>query len=193
MKIIAGPLALLALATREGITVSGQDEAIDRICAWLDAWKQPGPWWPYWITFPGLRDGHPAQAGPGRPSWCYGTPGLARAQQLAGIARHNAARQAAAEDALARSVGDPEQAARLTGPGLCHGWSGTAITAWHAAQDASGTQLASMTASSARNVAESARGDHPIGLMNGQAGAALTLHAIATGKPGTWPGCLLIT
>jgi hypothetical protein len=42
-------------------------------------------------------------------------------------------------------------------------------------------------------VAESARGDHPIGLMNGQAGAALTLHAIATGKPGTWPGCLLIT
>jgi hypothetical protein len=42
MKIIAGPLALLALAMRRGITVPGQDEAIDRICAWLDAWRQPG-------------------------------------------------------------------------------------------------------------------------------------------------------
>jgi hypothetical protein len=41
-------------------------------------------------------------------------------------------------------------------------------------------------------LAESAHGDHPYGLINGYAGAALTLHAIATQTPGRWVGCLLI-
>lgn len=38
---------------------------------------------------------------PARPSWCYGTPGLARARQLAGLALRDLARQEAAEHALA--------------------------------------------------------------------------------------------
>jgi hypothetical protein len=78
---IAGPLALLALAARREITVAGQAEAIDRICAWLDAWRQPGsagPWWPTWVTLADLRDQHTSQPGPRRPSWCYGTPWPAR-------------------------------------------------------------------------------------------------------------------
>jgi lantibiotic biosynthesis protein len=68
---IGGPLALLALAERQGITVPGHAGAIDRICGWLDAWRQPGPagpWWPAWITAPELREGRPSRSGPGRPS-----------------------------------------------------------------------------------------------------------------------------
>ena len=193
---IAGPLALLALAARREITVPGHAEAIDRICAWLDAWRQPGtagPWWPTWITLADLRDQRTSQPGPGRPSWCYGTPGLARAQQLAAIARRDRARQADAEHALARCVSDPAQTARLSEPGLCHGWAGTAATTWHAARDAAGTGLGTATEPLARALARSARGSHPDGLINGSAGAALTLHAIATQTPGPWPGCLLIT
>jgi hypothetical protein len=193
---IAGPLALLALATRNGITISGQDEAIDRICAWLDDWRQTGTvgaWWPHWITLADLRGGATSQVGPGRPSWCYGTPGLARAQQLAGIARHDTARKADAESALARCLSDPAQTAQLSDPGLCHGWAGVAATSWHAAQDADISTLGAVTESSSRALAESARGDHPDGLMQGYAGAALTMHAIATVAPGSWPGCLLLT
>jgi hypothetical protein len=193
---IAGPLALLALAARRGITVTGQAEAIDRICALLDAWQQPGtagPWWPAWITLPDLRDGRTSQPGPARPSWCYGTPGLARAQQLAAIARHDRTRQADAENALARCVSDPAQTARLSQPGLCHGWAGTLATTWHAARDAPSSHLDTATGPLARALAESAHGDHPYGLINGYAGAALILHAIASQAPGRWGGCLLIT
>jgi hypothetical protein len=190
------PLALLSLAMRRGITVAGQAEAIDRICAWLDTWRQPGrngPWWPRWITMADLHDGHPSQAGPGRPSWCYGTPGIARAQQLAAIARGDRQRQADAEDALARCISDPAQTSRLSGPGLCHGWAGTIATTWHAALDATSGHLQAVPEQLVRSLAASASGDHPSGLMNGHAGAALTLHTIATQAPSPWAGCLLIT
>ena len=193
---ITGALALFGLTMRQGITVPGQDEAIDRICAWLDAWRQPGtagPWWPEWVTLPDLRDGQPSQAGPGRPSWCYGAVGITRALQLAAIARHDRARQADAENALARCISDPAQTARLSGPGLCHGWAGTTATAWHAARDAADSRLHAATAPLVLALAESARGDHPYGLINGYAGAALTLHAISAQSPGPWAGCLLIT
>jgi hypothetical protein len=193
---IAGPLALLSLAMRQGITVAGQAEAIDRICAWLDGWCQPGikgPWWPGWISVRELRDGQPSQPGPGRPSWCYGTPGLARALQLAAIARHDRARQAAAENALAQCISDPAQTIQLSDPGLCHGWAGTVTAAWHAALDATGSHLGSALEPLIGSLAGSARSDHPYGLMRGHAGAALALHTVATQIPGTWSRCLLIT
>jgi hypothetical protein len=192
---IAGPLALLSLAMRRGLTVTGQAEAIDRISAWLDAWCQPGrngPWWPGWISLPELRDGHPSRADPRRPSWCYGTPGLARAQQLAAIARQDRARQAHAENALAQCISDPAQLALLSEPGLCHGWAGIVATTWHAALDATSGHLHNAPTQLANSLAEAACGDHPYGLMQGYAGAALTLHAVATQTPSSWPGCLLI-
>lgn len=193
---ITGPLALLALATRRGITVPGQADAIDRICDWLGTWRQPGPagpWWPVWITVGELRDGMPSRPGPGRPSWCYGTPGIARAMQLAALARRDKARQAEAESALARCVTDPDQTALLTGPGLCHGWAGTTAATWHAARDADGTSLDAAARTLVGVLAPSADGDHPYGLIDGYAGAALTLHDLATRAPGTWARCLLLT
>ena len=58
-----------------------------------------------------------------------GTPGLARAQQLAALALGDRARQQAAEDALARCLADPVQLARISDPALCHGWAGLLLTA----------------------------------------------------------------
>jgi class I lanthipeptide synthase len=109
---IAGPLALLALAMRQGVGVTGQAEAIGVICAWLDEWRQEGtngPWWPERITDADVRDHQVHRAGPHRPSWCYGTPGLARAQQLAGHAIGDAGRQRLAERALAQCLADEAQ------------------------------------------------------------------------------------
>ncbi|MDI5940361.1 lanthionine synthetase C family protein, partial [Micromonospora sp. DH15] len=101
----AGLLSLLALADRAGHRVRGQTEAIERLCSWFDRWRQDdvtqGSWWPQWLTRDQLRTGRPTQVGPGRPSWCYGAPGIARALQLAAIATNHAARQADAEAVLA--------------------------------------------------------------------------------------------
>lgn len=193
---IAGPLALLSLSARHGITVPGQAEAVDRICAWLDTWCQPGPvgpWWPPWITVAELRDGKPARPGPGRPSWCYGTPGISRAMQLAALARSARARQTAAEEALIRCVTDPGQTALLAGPGLCHGRAGAAAATWHAARDSGSPALVSAVCSLAGALAVPDAGGHPYGLIDGYAGAALTLHDLAVNAEGTWARCLLLT
>ncbi|MGH3430193.1 MAG: lanthionine synthetase C family protein, partial [Terriglobales bacterium] len=136
---IAGPLALLSLTQRKGVTVTHQTDAIERICSWLDRWCQEspsGPWWPEWITRADLREKRPRQRAPGRASWCYGTPGLARAQQLAGIAIADSARQDAAEIALTRCLSDVAQLTSTTGSNLCHGLAGSLATAWCAAADA---------------------------------------------------------
>jgi hypothetical protein len=193
---ISGVLSLLALSSRCGITVPGQADAIDRICAWLDAWCQPGPagpWWPAWITVADLREGRLSRPGPGRPSWCYGVPGTARALQIAALARGDKQRQAKAEDALARCVTDPAQTALLTDPGLCHGWAGTTAATWHAARDSGNPALSAAAGALAGSLASRADGDHPYGLIEGYAGAALVLHDLATQAAGTWARCLLLT
>jgi hypothetical protein len=195
---ISGPLALLALAMRKGVTVAGAAEAIDRITTWLDIWRQDtpqGPWWPEHLTLADIHTGQPSQTTAARPSWCYGTPGLARAQQLAALARHDPARQAAAEDALTRCVNDPMQLARITDPNLCHGWAGLAATVWYAAQDSDNDSLKSCVPRLLHTVIEHAddTAHHPLpGLIEGRAGVGLTVHTIATATSHAWPTCLLI-
>ncbi|GAB3474622.1 hypothetical protein GCM10027440_05300 [Nocardiopsis coralliicola] len=76
------------------------------------------------------------QAGPRRPSWCYGTPGITRALQLAGLALGDPHRQEHAETTLYRCLSDPAQTAQLVDPPVCHGWAGVLATTWHAAADA---------------------------------------------------------
>lgn len=195
---ISGPLALLALAMRRGLTVAGHAEAIDRICHWLDTWRQQapaGPWWPERLSLTDLRTGYPSQPGPVRPSWCYGTPGLARAQQLAALARGDQPRQVAAEQALAACVADPAQLARIIDPHLCHGWAGLAATVWYAAADAVTTDLDAHLPLLLCALIDHAEEDisSPLpGLIEGRAGVALTLHTIAAATPSGWPACLLI-
>jgi lantibiotic biosynthesis protein len=195
---ISGPLALLALAMRRGVTVAGHAEAIDRICHWLDTWRQQapaGPWWPERISLADLRAGRPSQRGPARPSWCYGTPGLARAQQLSALARGDHARQAAAEQALAACVADPAQLARVIDPHLCHGWAGLTATVWYAAADAATTDLDAHLPLLLCALIDHADQDITRtlpGLIEGRAGVALTLHTVAAATPSGWPACLLI-
>ncbi|MGC4806096.1 lanthionine synthetase C family protein [Micromonospora sp. DT233] len=194
---ITGPLALLALAMRQNIRVPGHVEALRRICAWLDCWQQPGPagpWWPEKITVAELRTGKPSISGPARPSWCYGTPGIARAQQLAGIALDDPARQQAAEEALTRCLADPLQLSRIVDPSLCHGWAGLAATAWYAAADARTTSLHSDLPHLMRLLIKHATDATPArsGLIAGPAGVAVTLHTVASGTDVRWATSLLI-
>jgi lantibiotic biosynthesis protein len=195
----AGLLALLAPATIHGCTVDGQHEAITTLIGWFDQWQQDSPagsWWPQWLTRSDLRTGRLTQQEPGRPSWCYGSVGIARAQQLAAIATNNPRRQEVAEDALAASLTNT-QLDRITDPGLCHGIAGIYQTAYRAARDARNSAIGRRLPELAARLthADSFSDKHAAGLLTGHTGVALALethrHPI---PPHTgWDTCLLIT
>ncbi|MFG2972416.1 lanthionine synthetase C family protein [Streptomyces sp. NPDC048331] len=193
---VTGPLALLAQAQRRGAVVDGQGEAIATITAWFDRWQQlneHGPWWPESITRVEAAAGRPQVTGPGRPSWCYGTPGITRALQLAAIATADAPRQQAAECALATCLADPRQLGSITDPGLCHGAAGLFQTVWRAARDACVPGLGSAT----HRLADTLTGHHAHqedGFLEGAAGQALAQATASRDQPPTsgWDACLLI-
>ncbi|WP_103343785.1 lanthionine synthetase C family protein [Amycolatopsis sp. CA-126428] len=199
----AGLLAFLALATVGGRVVEGQREAIAALTAWFDRWRQDGAeeqWWPQWITREELNAGRPAHAGSGRTSWCYGTIGIARAQQLAALATGDTRRQHDAEDALAASLTDT-QLNRITDPGLCHGIAGVFQTAYRAARDARGPKLADRLPTLADRLTQYAHGAEDsdqadtAGLLTGRAGVDLALETARRSTPPHtgWDACLLIT
>ncbi|WP_330347692.1 lanthionine synthetase C family protein [Streptomyces sp. NBC_00582] len=196
---IAGPLALLAQARRRGVTVDGHDEALHTISTWLDIWQQhadSGPWWPQWITRDQLRTGRPGRSAPMRPSWCYGTPGIARAQQLAAIATTDIARQQMAEHALVCCLSDPDQLSRITDISLCHGWAGLYQTVWRAGRDACTPEVSVHLPALADRLIQQCRAGlgEDIGLLEGNTGLALALHTAARTTPPVsgWDSCLLI-
>ena len=207
---IAGPLSLLALAGQAGVWVAGQRQAMQRIVSWYDELTRITSstddrcrWWPQRLTWPEHRGGASVQTGPGRPSWCYSTPGIARALQLAAIALGDPDGQRRAEQALLAAVTDPAQLGQLSDVSLCHGWAGTALSTWCAAQDSTDTDLAAslheavtvLTDSltdAARPLSARPRATDPIGLIQGAAGAALALHSLTANQVDGWARCLLL-
>ncbi|MFJ8691207.1 lanthionine synthetase C family protein [Micromonospora wenchangensis] len=205
---IAGPLVVLALTALSGIVVDGQTAAIARICAWLERWRHDsttGPLWPYWITRPQLRADRAAAHRAQRPSWCYGTAGLARAQQLAALALNDRAGRAAAEDALVRALADPRQLAATTDPSLCHGHAGLAYIAHRVAADALPDTARQLRDSVPRLLGSlDPHGAGPrhtaaalvaagLGLLEGAAGVALAALSCSNAGASTssWDACLL--
>ncbi|MFG2845368.1 lanthionine synthetase C family protein [Kitasatospora sp. NPDC048296] len=192
---ISGPLALLALTARHGVTVLGQPVAMRRILAWLDAWRQDGPigpWWPEVVTRSEEAARRTRQDGPLRPSWCYGTPGLARAQQLAGLALADPGRRQLAEAAVLGCLADPEQIGRLPDDGgLCHGAAGLYQTVWRIAQDSTHAAFAGHLDALAALLPASDEGQ--AGLLDGTTGAALARSTAATDAAlSGWDSCLLL-
>jgi lantibiotic biosynthesis protein len=196
---IAGPLAFLSSAIRHDVIVGGQIDAVERICAWLDDWKigsGTAAWWPGTLSTSEYRTGTITHPKAQRPSWCYGTPGLARAQQLAGLALADPVRHRIAERAMAGCVADSRQLAQLSEASLCHGWAGLVqvavrMTADSVEGEAFGvSQLASRFAT---HLAESGPMTSPA-LLDGQAGIQLAQRAVATGVPpaSRWDACLLL-
>ncbi len=196
---IAGPLALLSTAMRRGITVTGHADAIGRICAWLEQWRTgtgPQAWWPQTISAPEQHAGTIRQAGPRRPSWCYGTPGLARAQQLAALALADPRRQRRAEQTLAGCVTDDRQLAQLDDSSLCHGWAGLLHTTWRVAGEAGDPKPFAVPHLLRRMRQHLHRHGPPAhdGLLEGLAGVQLARHTITAGVPPAtgWDACLLL-
>lgn len=196
---ITGPLALLSTAARCNVTVTGQVEAIGRICTWLDQWRTGTDlraWWPETISASERRAGTVRQAGPGRPSWCYGTPGLVRAQQLAALTLGDPQRQRRVEQVLTGCVNDERQLAQLGDGSLCHGWAGLLQTTWRVAADADDPEQFAIPHLLRRMDQHLHHHGPPAhdGLLDGAAGVQLTQHTLAAGVPPAsgWDACLLL-
>ncbi|WP_019546703.1 lanthionine synthetase C family protein [Streptomyces sulphureus] len=192
-----GPLLLLSKALLRGLIVDGHHDALTDMCGWLTRWKQPGdrgPWWPETLTRAELATGAPDQPGPARPSWCYGTPGIARAGQLAALALRDTTLQDGFEHAALACLTDPNQLARLTDPGLCHGWAGLYQTTRHTVRDARIRELATHLPVLAAALTHQAQ-DLPAssGFLTGATGVALALTTAAAPETPTcgWDACLL--
>lgn len=196
---VAGPLALLSTAARHGITVAGHRQAITRICDWLDRWQNgtgSRPWWPGTVSLAEHRDREIRQPGPQRPSWCYGTPGLARAQQVAGLALADPDRQRHAEHSLAACLTDDRQLDQLRDASLCHGWAGLLHTTRRAAADATTPDLAAHLPRLHTRLLDHldwhGLPDHD-GLLEGSTGIRLVLEDFFSTPPDTpWDACLLL-
>lgn len=197
---ISGPLALLAIAMKLGITVPGHIESIDRICSELDQWRcgtSERPWWPGMISPAEWETQAVQQPGPQRPSWCYGTPGITRAQQLAALALGDRRRQHQAEATLAGCVTDEEQLAQLSDTGICHGWAGLVQTTRRATADAGpDSALAALLPDLYIRFEQRLHHQQQVtgaGLLEGAAGIALTRHTADTSATTRWDACLLLT
>jgi hypothetical protein len=203
---IAGPLALLAVAWRSGVRVPRQDEAIGHIAGWLLHHCLPGPQWPYVVT--SEKRSSPVARTPAAPSWCYGTPGVARALQLAGRALGETEWERTAVRALTASL---SRADELADHGLCHGKAGTLQIAWRMARDNGDPFLTACLPDLADQVmcgydpglpfgfryaerGHRVAGDRP-GFVEGAAGIALALHTYARdAEPASgWDELLLLT
>ncbi|MEH6376261.1 lanthionine synthetase C family protein [Streptomyces sp. KLMMK] len=125
---IAGPLALLSRATLNGLTVDGQTSAIECITDWLLSWTSTDDHGPYWPTIVSLEEEQHQAPRPRNRSrgaaWCYGTPGIARAIQLAGQALARPRWQQTALTATQAIFDRADHQETLYDTGLCHGWAG---------------------------------------------------------------------
>ncbi|MGX1541144.1 lanthionine synthetase C family protein [Streptomyces adustus] len=196
---IGSALAVLSLALLRGVHVPGTTDAIERICAWTDQWRQgenTAPWWPGYISTRQAADRHVHPALRPRPSWCYGISGSARAQQLAGLALNDPQRVQTAEHAILATLRDPRQLDTLPETGLCHGMAGLLHAAWRTATETGNTQItAELPRLTNRLITTLDRGGHTDPeLLDGAAGTALALHTVATGHapPPAWDAFLAL-
>jgi len=193
---ISAVIALLAYAILHGHDTPAANDALAALTRWTDAHRQDddaGVWWPGHVTAGSDPTRH-------RPSWCYGTAGTARAQQLAGIAQNDTTRQQHAENAMLAALRDTTQHDRLDGIGLCHGKAGLLQSACRMTADSTdrdrSAQLAALIPGLAAELAAQLAADnHDVPeLLDGTAGAALALHTVTTGTPATsWDAFLALS
>ncbi|MGM0351816.1 lanthionine synthetase C family protein [Streptomyces sp. ECR3] len=183
---IGSALSVLSLALLRDVAVAGMAEAVERICAWTDQWRQgheTAPWWPGLLSVEQATSNEVHPSLRPRPSWCYGIAGTARAQQLAGLALRDPARVHAAENAVLATLRDPAQLNALSGIGLCHGTAGLLHAAWRMATETGSAPInAELPRLAERLINTLPQHNHDPELLDGTAGAALALHTLGSGS-----------
>lgn len=141
---VPGPLALLSVALLDGAVnndlIEAVTEAVATAAAWLAAQRvelPEGPDWPNAVGLP-APDGtasEPVLRYPGRPAWCYGAAGVARALWLAGTALGDDHQRDLAVRAVRAALARPPEQRFLATPTFCHGSAGLLLVAVRFAHD----------------------------------------------------------
>jgi hypothetical protein len=210
---IPGPLALLALALRQGVAVPGQAEAVRRLAGWLVEHRGDDRWGVNWpnavpVAPPGEPEADPAGLPTSRSAWCYGSPGVARALWLAGDALDDASLRALAVKAMEAVFRRPVPERRIESPTFCHGVAGllqvvvrfandTGLPVFNAAAaDLADELLAAYRPERLLGFASLEPGPNPVdraGLLDGAPGVAMALLAAATATEPTWDRLFLLS
>ena len=207
---LPGPLALLSIASLEGVEVEGSRAAIDVAARWLAMHAHDGGSGPDWPNaVPRVEHPHAAAAptSPSRPTWCYGSAGVARALWLAGEALDDDEYRDLAVRAMRGVLARPPHARRITSPTFCHGTAGLLQITLRFAEDTGLPDLADAATGllvelldehepgsllGYRDVEpDDIRVDKP-GLLDGVSGIALVL-LNAGGVPADWDRAFLLS
>jgi hypothetical protein len=208
---IPGPLALLALASREGVEVEGQATAMREIAEWLVEQRIEDEWGVNWPSaVPALGRGLAGPGAPPRPTrsaWCYGSPGIACALWLAGSALADSDLCSLAVDAIEAVHRRPLSARNIDSPTFCHGVAGllqitlrfaqaTGTPMFADAADALAAQLlAAYEPGRLLGYAALEPGGNPVdraGVLDGAAGVAMVLLAAGTDAEPSWDRLFLL-
>jgi len=210
---IPGPLALMALAHKEGVELPGLQEAIQHVAGFIADSRVDGPYGVDWPTAIPLRaDGtwNVADAVErSRTAWCYGSPGVARSLWLAGDALGEGSWKSLAVEALEAVLRRPIPERMIDSPTLCHGVSGLlAIVLRFARDDDRAGMFVGGADALCRQLLELYAPDHPLGyysiepggtrvdqagLLDGAPGVALALLAAATSTEPFWDRLFLLS
>lgn len=200
---LPGVLAALAIAVSAGASPAGRLGSVVRAAAdWLVASRSsvPGEDWQRGVVLDRGRERDTVGLAPVRPSWCYGTPGAARALWLAGTAIDSPGHRRVAVEAITACCG-PETYDRLPAPTVCHGLSGLLLIVLHFHADTGQPVFARAAADLVdrildqfdptlllgfRDVETDGTAVDSPGLLSGAAGVALALTAAARGVDQRW-------
>lgn len=207
---IPGPLALLALAFRDGVQVPGSEDAIMRTADWLVAHQVKDAWGINWPTVCSVN--YTPVAEPMRPgtraAWCYGTPGVARALWLAGEALNCTAYREIAIAGMQAVYQRPIPLRGIDSACFCHGIAGLLQVTLRFANDTGQPVFSEAAQALTRQLLElyekeSVLGyrnlekegvlvDHPW-LLDGAAGVTLVLLAASTSCEPVWDRLFLLS
>lgn len=123
---ILGVLAFMSIAMINDIEVTGQREVIHKIVKWMMRWKsidEFGPVWPARVSWEENVEGRLKNVAV-REAWCYGSPGVARALWLSGIAVDNEEWKTVALDTFRGTALRPKDRWNIESDTFCHGYAG---------------------------------------------------------------------
>lgn len=205
---VPGPMAFLSLAHLHGVERPGLGEAIRRLADWVVAQRYEDDWginWPYAVP---PNTAEPPPGATTRAAWCYGSPGVARALWLAGCGLQDSDLQDLAVEAMRAVRRRPIEVRRIDAPILCHGVAGLLQIVLRFANDIDQHFFVEMAAeltqqlldlfepdslSGFRDIEPDGRKVDNPGLLEGAAGAALTLLAAATDVEPAWDRMFLLS
>ncbi|MDK1349088.1 lanthionine synthetase C family protein [Streptomyces sp. 378] len=205
---VAGPLALLSLCLQQGTALPGQSEAIETLASLYEKFALEdtyGLYWPNTVSLSEWTKGR-CDVARARTAWCYGSPGIPRALQLAGSAMGRTDWSRMAEASVSAVVDMPLGAMQAEHPSLCHGWAGIMHVLSFFTEGSEGSRVRTKVDTLAEAIIDyygagdtefsvtfGDDGHEPAGFLEGAAGIALALYAYAAGEPAVpWDAALLI-